>query len=271
MKLISKVFNKLFYEIEKRLYINWFNPFATLYFNFRTLPFKKAIVFPIWFYGRPNFMCLSGEIDIDSEKISSGMIRINYNDIGSPCYMRSQTEISVLGKIIFHGSAKIRTGNRIVVGWGAKLKIGNKVLICDEVLLGCHNHIAIGDNTWITHRCQVFDTNYHYLLNLSNGEVPNVFKQVKIGCNCWICNQSTIHSAVIPDDTIVTSNTLVNKNFSEYKDGIILGGIPAKVIKCGKYRLVTNLERERELTTYYRKNPDELFFLDKALYNTCSE
>ncbi len=161
MNITKRIINKLFSILEKCIYINWFNPIITIYVNFRILQFSQAIKLPIWLYGRPKIMNLSGQCIISSA-IKPGMIRINYNDTGSPDFMKFQTEINIEGTIVFNGICRIRTGNRIVVGYGAILQLGRDTLICDNVAIGCLNRITIGDNTWITHRCQIYDSNYHF-------------------------------------------------------------------------------------------------------------
>ena len=47
MSLIKRILGSL----EARLSQPWFNPWRTLYFNFRTLPFSQAIHLPIYVYG----------------------------------------------------------------------------------------------------------------------------------------------------------------------------------------------------------------------------
>lgn len=41
---------------------------------------------------------------------------------------------------------------------------------------------------------------------------------------------------VIPDHTIVSSNSLCNKDYSDVPQFSIIGGIPARLISCNKKR-----------------------------------
>lgn len=244
--------------LERMFFCNWFNPLATLWLNLRSFPINQAIRLPIWCYGRPRFYGLSGCMQIDG-KVKSGMIRFNQVKYGAPSNMSVQSEISNQGLIIFRGQGLIGTGSKIVVGHNAILDIGKNFKITDMCNIGCFREIRIGEQSWIVHRCQVFDSNYHYVANFTRGCVPNHIHPVYIGKGCWICNSSTITGGtVLPDYTIVGSNSLVNKDFSNIPDSSIIGGIPAKFIATG-FRRVEDSRIEREIAGYYKINPDGLF------------
>lgn len=261
MNIFRHVFNKFFSLIEKTLYLNWFNPILTIYINLRLLPFSTAVKLPIWVFGRIKIMNLSGSCMINSEFIKSGMVRLNYNDIGSPDFMKFQTEVNVEGEVVFHGNTRIRTGCRIVVAYGAKLEFGKNTLICDNVVIGCLNNVSIGDNTWITHRCQVYDSNYHFVCNTDTMKVEPYWGYVKIGSNCWICNTTTIHKGIIPDGIIIASNSLVSgKIDAQY--GSLVGGVPAKIISKGPFRLVTDRFRELEIIRRFKKTTDSFIIIN---------
>ena len=90
-------------------------------------------------------------------------------------------------------------------------------------------------------------------------------KPIIIGNYCWICNSTTITGgAVIPDKTIVASNSLVNKNFSSLPPASIIGGIPAKHIKTG-FRRLDALKHQRLVSKYFRDHNEE------NLYNFTTE
>ena len=63
-------------------------------------------------------------------------------------------------------------------------------------------------------------------------------RPIIIGNNCWIGNRTTINpGTIIPDFTIVTSNSLVNKDYSDIDPYTLIGGLPCKVIKSGIVRV----------------------------------
>ena len=254
-KTIGKRINNLLGKWENFFSNNWFNPFATLYINLRSFPRNQALKFPIYVYGKPRFCSLKGKMHIDG-KIKSGMIKVNKSLNGVPSNCTLRTEIINDGLITFHGSGFIGTGNRIRVHNNAHLELGFAFKISDMINIGCYAKIKIGNSTRIAHRCQILDTNYHYLVNLNNKTVPPIDKPICIGNYCWIGNNATImNGAVIPDYTIVTSNSLVNKNFSSIPSFSLIGGIPAKLISSG-FRRIENQSKIQEITNHYKNSSD---------------
>lgn len=59
-----------------------------------------------------------------------------------------------------------------------------------------------------------------------------------IGNYCWIGNRCTISpGTILPDYTTVTSNSVVNKDFSSLPAYPTIGGVPAKFIREGWTRV----------------------------------
>ena len=244
--------------IERVIFSNWFNPFATFWLNLRSFPIAQAVKFPVWCYGRPRFYGLSGSMIVDG-RVWSGMIRFNQVKYAAPSNMSVQSEILNQGQIIFRGQGLIGTGNKIVVGRSAVLDIGKNFKITDMCNVGCFQKILIGEQSRIVHRCQVFDSNYHFVANFERRIVPKSIRPIHIGKGCWICNSSTITGgAILPDYTIVASNSLVGKDFSDIPESSMIGGIPAKFIATG-FRKVESTMIEYDIIRYYRENPDGIF------------
>lgn len=237
---------------------NWFNPLATLYLNLRSLPLSQAWKIPIFVYGRPRFYNLSGRIVIEG-KIKTGMITFNRTHPGAPSVMSVQSEVMNQGTIIFHGAGTIGTGNKVRVSESAILEIGCQFKITDMVNIGCYSKIIIGSHARITHRCQILDSNYHYVANLNNRTIPKCTEPIVIGERCWICNSTTIaRGTILPDSTIVASNSLVNRDFTEVPQKSIIGGIPAKHLATG-YLRVYNPQAISAITEYYDNNTDGMY------------
>lgn len=253
MKHVFSRFRKWYsYKFLKNINSKWFNPFLTFYFNFVFFPIRQAIKFPLYVYGWPKIYCQLGKM-ICVGKCLRGMIRLNVSIPFGPQAVLGNTEISLCenGMVMFHGFCEIGTGVRINVGQNAVLEFGN----CSKLLAMCnlttYDSISIGDNTRITHRCQIFDNNFHFIANMDKKNVPNILRPVRIGSNCWICNNSTINAgAIIPDNTIVASNSLVSKDYSFVPSNSIIGGVPAKLIRSGHKRIF-NTELTNKLWCHY--------------------
>lgn len=248
--------------LERLLFINWFNPLLTIYLNFRSFPLRQAWKLPIFVYGRPRLLGLSGTMRIEGP-VSMGMISFNKVRIGAPSNMSVQSEIRNNGEIIFHGKGHIGTGNRIIVGVGGILDIGSQFTITDMCNIGCFIHIKLGDYCRVAHRSQLLEGNYHYVANFIKHVIPDWKKPIQIGRHVWICNSSTITGgSIIPDEIIIASNSLVNKDFSQVEKYSIIGGQPAKYIATGVVR-VENYKMLNELDSFYRDNADNLYNLNK--------
>lgn len=240
-------------RLEKFWFSNWFNPFATLYLNFRSFPLKQAIKMPVYVYGHPRLYCLSGKMRVIG-KVKPGMIRLNFVKYGAPGNMSSQSEIYNLGEIVFHGMCEIGTGNKIITGYGRRLSFGDRSVIMDRCTVAVHDSIELKDNTRIANNCQILDTNYHFMADLNTRTIKPRTAPVIIGSGCWVCQSTAVSAgAVIPDNCIVASHSMVNKDFSSYKHGGIIGGIPAKMLREGIVR-VFNSSIENEIWKYYHKH-----------------
>lgn len=93
----------------------------TLYFNFRTLPYKTAVKIPILIYGRCRFISLSGQIQINYPIIEYGMIKIGISDC-----MRSYKDISIIsikGTMQLERNVTLRQGLRLSINTNSFLKL----------------------------------------------------------------------------------------------------------------------------------------------------
>lgn len=199
-KLIKKLDDRYgFQALIRSLTGHWFNPFATLYINFFSFPFQQAIKFPIFVYGAPGLYHVVGDMRIIGN-VKTGMIEFNKNQHLNPPHQLANSELSNLGTIIFHGKARIGCATRILVQKNALLELGANILIGDNVNLGCHQYISIGERARISHRCQVQESNHHFIANMSTRTVKPCTRPISIGRGCWICNSTTLTAgATIPD------------------------------------------------------------------------
>jgi len=258
-EIARKIDNKFgLSRIECVMASNWFNPFATLYLNFRSFGFSQALKLPVFVYGRPRLYSLSGKMIVEG-KVKTGMIVFNRTRMGTPSVGSLQSEIVNQGRIIFHGRGIIGTGNKIRVAVDGTLELGCGFLISDMINIGVYSRIAIGKLCEVAHRCQILDSNYHYVANFRNRVVPAHTKPITIGACCWICNSTTIAGGtVIPDYTIVASNSLVNKDLSYIGHDSIIGGVPAKHIAKG-FRRIYNRKIVADLYRFYEEHPGKEF------------
>lgn len=222
------------------------NIVKTLFFNFKMLPFRQAVRLPILFYGKVSVRSLKGKVTIN-HAIYPGMIRIGVKNK----YVDTQVPDSkwiVNGRIIFNGPIEMARGSYVLVARGAVLTIGSqRSFYGSNLKIICFNRISIGDCVRITWDCQIYDTSFHYMEYLNGDEIKPLQGEVVIGDRVWIGNRTTVSKgSVIPNDTVVASNSLVNKDFSQFGQNIFIAGSPA-VLKRSGVRRIFDLDRQAEL------------------------
>ncbi len=228
------------------------NLIKTLWLNFKMLPFRQAIKLPIYVYGGAEFRRMHGRILLDTDNIFSGMIKIGKRDY----YIATSVQKSIWtisGTMIFHGPVKFLQGSYILVADNATFEIGGRDGIFGTNLrVFCFDRITLGRNVRIAWDAQIMDSAFHYI-ELKNKDhlVKPLTKPVVLGDNIWVGNRTTISKgSVIPSQTIVASNSVVNKDFSNIEPDSLLAGTPASVKSTGCHRIF-DVQREKELDKQY--------------------
>ena len=227
----------IFYAIKAFWRLLGTNVIKTVYVNFRLLPFRQAIKMPLFISGRFLLRESEGKVVIKGD-VNPGMIRIGRHD-RYPETRVSRTIWVINGKIEFNGKFSFFRGSYIMVARGAELVfgIGDYPSCGANTRIMCFNRIEIED-AHITWDCQIMDSSFHYIESVDDGTVHPLTRPVHIGKHVWIGNRTTITAGtIIPEETIVASHSLVNKDFSEAGSNCLIGGIPAKVLKRGVRRI----------------------------------
>lgn len=229
------------------------NIWSTIYLNFKMFDFKIAVKLPIYVYGKTDFRDLSGKIIIDAP-IKRGMIVI-----GKKRYIINSVPVStftIRGTIIFKGEVSLGCGHYIFVSQNATLTIGTEgTLLGAYCKLICFESITIGNRVRMAWEAQLIDSNFHYFEGENTAPLT---KPIVLNDNLWIGNRVTImRGTVLPSNTTVASNSLLNKDYTEYGENILLGGMPAKLLKKNIKRIFDE-KIEAELDKKYKYNRTRL-------------
>ena len=227
------------------------NLWQTIRFNFKMLPFGQARKLPILFYGKVDFRSLKGKVQINSS-VGTGMIRVGFKGEYVDTSV-SETIWIINGLMVFNGPLKIARGSYFLVAKNAVLSIGTNRTYCgSHMKILCFDHITIGDCVRMSWECQIYDTSFHYLeLTNKDNAIKPLSAPVFIGDRVWLGNRSTVSKgAVIPNDTVVASNSLVNKDFSQAEPFSMLAGSPASVKGVG-FKRVWDRKKEAELDKHF--------------------
>jgi len=108
------------------------------------------------------------------------------------------------------------------------IKIGDNVETNNNVFICSVNKIEIGDNTLIGQNVTFIDSEAHGIHPKKRKEMGEL-GEIIIGKNVWIGNNVTIlKNTSVGNNSIIAAGAVVTGNFG---DNIIIGGIPARVIK----------------------------------------
>jgi len=110
----------------------------------------------------------------------------------------------------------------------SKIKIGNNIATNNNIMICAANYIEIGDNTLIGQYVTIMDHEAHGIAPDKRRQLGEIGKVI-IGKNVWLGNNVTmLKNSEIGDNTIVAAGAVVSGKFPA---NVIIGGVPAKIIK----------------------------------------
>lgn len=239
------------------------NIWKTIYLNYKLLPIKQAVHFPIHLYGKWNFRMMNGTILIPTNQVKCGAYKFGFDTAG---YFTS-----LINTLSLHTDSTIELGEEVRIGQGvqiclypkAVLKMGSFSSLGDNVKIVDYQSIIIGKRTAITWDCQISDFNSHFILDSATNKIFTICKPVQIGDYCWVCNKTVVMPGTkLPNRIIVASGSLLNRDYVklELPERSLIGGAPAKLIKSGLYRIY-NRETENYLKDYFLTHPEETVYV----------
>jgi len=250
--------NRIFSTIESRIWpfrVSWLK---TIYFNFRSMPFKMAVTLPVYIYSRTQFQTLSGSVEIDGN-LCPGMVRIGKREDRG----MGVTTIRNHGVIRFRDGSTIMQGCDIYVGKKGLLEIGARARVRENVFIYVSSYVKIGDFTGIAYQTTISDDDFHFVIDSSSGKISDTKSSIIIGNRNWIGSRTAIKKGTItPDNIIVASSySLLDR---DYRDSVpeysAIGGVPARLLRKN-LRRVFDIGSERLLQKYFEDH-DESFMLD---------
>ncbi|WP_310555423.1 transferase [Flavobacterium sp.] len=240
LKIAYRKLRSFYHRIKLYYSVNWIK---TIYFNFKKFPLSIAVKLPVFFYGKVTFQSLKGEVIINAP-IKRGMIGYGQR---FELFKKEKgvAEIFLHGKLVFNGNMHIGKDVSIYVGENAYCEFGYMSCLGSDVKIICINKIKIGDWARIGYESQIVDTNSHPMKNSLTGEDIPMTAPIHIGTHNSISNRVSIRlNTRTPDYCVIGSNTLCNKDYTNLGSNILLGGVPAKLIKKEYTR---DWDKEREL------------------------
>lgn len=114
---------------------------------------------------------------------------------------------------------------------GCTIEIGERTFVGHHSHLACTedgNRLIVGDDGMISSYVQIRTGDSHSIVDMEGNRI-NPAQSVEIGDHCWIGEGAKVMKGVtLEGDDIVSTGAIVTKSFGK---NVLLGGIPAKVIK----------------------------------------
>jgi acetyltransferase-like isoleucine patch superfamily enzyme len=208
-------------------FIKYINP-KTIYFNFKYLKIRQAVKLPVLVSKNVSLNAVLGRVHLNCQ-LKTGLVKIGFGNVGIFDKRRSKTIWEVYGDVTFEGNAMIGHGSKIVVGEDASLIFGENLKVTAESSIVAFKRVQIGNNCLLSWDTLLMDTDFHKVKN-DNGEIINCPQPIIIGDHVWIgCRSVILKGSVIPNNSIVAINSLVNKEL--LIENCIYGGSPVKCLR----------------------------------------
>lgn len=207
--------------------VNWLK---TIYFNYKKFPLSIAKKLPVFFYGRVKFNSIKGDLIIEAP-IKKAMI-----GFGQPYEFISRSkgisEIFLKGTFVCKGHIQFGKDYFIHIDENAYCEFGHMASLANSGKIICKERIVLGNYARIGSESQLIDTNFHQMIDTKTGEKFKKTSPISIGNYNFISNRvSIMQKTITPNNCTIASNTLCNKNYSNLGENILIGGIPAKLLR----------------------------------------
>jgi acetyltransferase-like isoleucine patch superfamily enzyme len=215
----------MFVRILKELY---HSNLRSLYFNFKYLPFKKAIILPFRVSHKFSLSVVKGSVTIEGE-LSPGMILLGYGHVGIFNKRQQRSMWSVWGKVIFKGSCYLGHGTKINVTDSGTLTFGRNVNFTAESSVDCQKEIIFGERCLVSWESLFIDGDYHKMFD-AQGRHTNPPQAIIIGDHVWFgCRCLILKGVSVADDCVIAAGSLLNGTYNNPNS--IIAGSPAKIVK----------------------------------------
>lgn len=205
----------------------------TIRFNFHYFNFSKAITFPVLVSYKVQILSMGSRGDIICPN-KTGCIQIGFSNgsfiMGAGKYSCFDQKIGT--KLEFMGSASFANPIYLVVNNNGVLHFGSNFQSNTNTIISCAKSISFGDDNIVAWNTTIIDGDGHSITKVTSNERYNNPKSIVIGNHVWIASNATVlKGSYVGDNSIISSNAMVNSKFTQ--NNVIIGGVPAKIIKHG--------------------------------------
>lgn len=227
LKILYRKYKKIISKLKFYYSINWAK---TLLFNFSMLPYSTAKKIPILFYGNVKFIGLKGKVIIESP-IKFGMVGFGQKYEMFSVSKRN-AQLTLNGTFIIKGNVQFGIDFFVYISKGATLEMGHLSSLGGSGKIICTNFIRFDNFARVGFESQIIDSNFHLMKDLTTGNVFPMSNPIHLGKYNYVGNRVTIMQGTqTPDYCTIASFSLCNKDYAKLGNNILIGGIPAKLIR----------------------------------------
>lgn len=249
-----KLFNRIKYLI---LFLSRVSVINTIRANFRLLKLKQAIKLPIIIYKKTTLKIGSNASLTLKCSPRFGILRIGAIDFRN-LPKGSRSYIAIDGSVNLHGEVRFGYNTHIVIGHNADFTFGGMNIINHDTRFLIHEKITLEYGARVGWNTQICDTAFHYVI--INGFVSRKTKPIVIGREAWVSSFCNVgRGAYLPNYSVLSTCSLLNKDFSSSGTNLLIAGIPAKVIKTDVKRIMESVDAELcdKIDNYFNCHPEE--------------
>ena len=203
----------------------------TIWFNFKVLPFKKALRFPFVVSHYVRCRGVNRRTFVaEGDRLSTASLRIGFGD--SAGARRESPKGLILikngGKIVLKGTVGLSQGV-ILIADAATVTLGKHFRCNYSTTIDCaHSDVTFGDEVVCGWRVTVKNFDGHTVIE--NGVPKPTSAPITVGNHVWLCAHSTVMKGVsIGDDSVVAYGSLLTK--AQGEANVLFAGTPAKPIR----------------------------------------
>lgn len=198
----------------------------TVYFNFKYLPLRDALKFPILISHRVALRRMRGRVHIDQATLGRVKIGFRSNNIVDEGVDLAVWDVT--GTVDFGGRIEIGPAMKLLVS--GHLSLGDNFWASGRSLISCTHRIEFGADNLLSWDVTVIDHDFHPVSDTRTGEVLNEPKPVSVGEHVWVGARATIlRGSVVGDGTVVASNSVLNRAYEG--ENQVIGGNPGRVLR----------------------------------------
>lgn len=202
----------------------------TIYFNYKTLPIKKAIKLPIYIDFDIKLGKLYKNVIQLPENIETYQIKLGkYSLDDVPEINKGYITMARNSKIIFNGSAELAYGITLCALNNSIITIGDGFYCNKNCNIVSTTEIKIGNNVLFGWNVSVRDSDGGDHKIFMNGIKKKNKNPIIISDHSWLCSYSSVLKGVsITRNVVVGYGAIVSKSINI--SNVIVAGNPAKII-----------------------------------------